>query len=137
MDCGGTVSLAPNDDLACSAVRTVTMQDFDDNGSPEPGSGMLYNEVVAAANEAEGATANLSIPLNLVQGATFRVTKNFSDNGPGEVAVQLSCNAGLPLQQTFKLSDGEHVTFTVDQFEPGEVDCSRFLGPLSMVPMIV
>ena len=53
----------------------------------------------------------------------FRVTKDFSDNNPDPVTVQITCNAGLPLQQTFKLADGDHVNFTVTDFESGEMDC--------------
>jgi uncharacterized repeat protein (TIGR01451 family) len=124
VDCGGTDTLDPGANMTCTAVHTVTSQELENNGSPDPDSGVLHNVVVASSNEAEDVTDNLSIPIRYSQLAVIRVTKDFTDDFPGEVTVQLTCNAGLPLQQKFVLSDGERVDFSVYAFEPGEMDCS-------------
>jgi hypothetical protein len=123
VDCGAVDTLAPGDDLACSAAHTVTEQELEDGGSPVAGSGFLANEVIASSNEAADAVDNLNIVMDYVDGLTIRVTKYFSDNNDSDVTVQLTCNSGLPLQQTFKLADTEHVTFTVQHFIPGQTNC--------------
>lgn len=63
--------------------------------------------------------------------ATFAVSKDFSDNNPAPVDVSLVCNAGLPLVQTFTISDDAanapafgQVTFTVRDFADGTMDCT-------------
>lgn len=55
--------------------------------------------------------------------ATFFVTKQFNDGNEAEVRVTLTCNTGLPLQQTFNISEGNPVNFVVKDFEPGTLDC--------------
>jgi hypothetical protein len=55
--------------------------------------------------------------------ATFLVTKSFSDGNPAEVEVTLTCNGGLPLEQSFLISDGNPVNFVVTNFTEGEMDC--------------
>jgi uncharacterized repeat protein (TIGR01451 family) len=52
VDCGGVTELAPGDGVLCTATHTVTQQELDDDGSPTPGSGVLFNQVVATSNEA-------------------------------------------------------------------------------------
>ena len=66
--------------------------------------------------------------IDVVAGvARFRVTKDFSDRNPVPVDVQLSCNAGLPLEQQFTISDSDDpsadVEFVVGNFESGLMDC--------------
>ena len=60
---------------------------------------------------------------NAVTVAYFNVTKMFSDSSPTEVDVTLTCNTGLPLEQTFTISDGNPVTFVVTNFVQGTMDC--------------
>ncbi len=55
--------------------------------------------------------------------ARFEVSKNFDDDNEAEVEVTLSCNTGLPLEQTIGISEGDPVTFVVNDFEPGAMDC--------------
>ena len=55
---------------------------------------------------------------------TFLVSKDFDDNNPAEVQVTLSCNTGLPLQQTTTISEGEPVNFVIGDFEPGTLNCA-------------
>lgn len=64
--------------------------------------------------------------LNIIAGvARFRVEKDFSDDNPASVDVEIECNAGLPLSQSFTISeDGNGVQFTVREFESGAMDCT-------------
>ncbi len=55
--------------------------------------------------------------------ATFRVTKDFTDDNPNGVEVQISCNTGLPLDQSKVITESEHVEFIVTEFDGGELDC--------------
>lgn len=123
VDCGGIDTIGPGEDLECSAVHTVTQEELDANGSPDADSGVLFNEVTASANEVEPASDSLSIPINYNDRLTITVTKDFVDDNPAAVTVQLTCNSGLPLQQVFNLKDGEHVEFSVPNFDPGNTNC--------------
>lgn len=59
-----------------------------------------------------------------VSRATFRVTKDFSDDNPGEVTVRLDCNTGLILDQDKLISEGEYVEFVVTDFTDGALNCT-------------
>jgi hypothetical protein len=49
--------------------------------------------------------------------ATFRVTKDFTDNNPAEVTVAIDCNTGLVLDQDKEISEaGGFVEFVVTDF---------------------
>jgi hypothetical protein len=56
--------------------------------------------------------------------ANFKVSKDFSDNNPAEVAVTLSCNTGQILDQTKMIKEGSPVTFVVTDFVNGDLNCS-------------
>jgi len=60
---------------------------------------------------------------DVLSDAVFTVTKDFSDDNPAEVEVQLTCNTGLPLQQTFMISEAKSVTFVITSYEPDSMDC--------------
>jgi hypothetical protein len=55
--------------------------------------------------------------------ATFNVNKIFDDNNPMDVAVTLSCDTGIPLEQTKIISQGSPVEFVIVDFDSGELDC--------------
>ncbi len=57
--------------------------------------------------------------------ANFHVTKTFDDGNTASVQVTLTCNTGLPLQQSFMIDGGDPVgvTFVVAGFEEGTMDC--------------
>jgi len=55
--------------------------------------------------------------------ATFNVTKTYSDGNPDMVDVTLTCDTGLPLAQSFSISDGNPVNFVVTNFEDGAMNC--------------
>ena len=61
--------------------------------------------------------------VNAATNATFAVTKAYSDGNDDEVEVTLSCNNGLPLEQTFTISEGNPVFFVITNFTDGEADC--------------
>jgi hypothetical protein len=56
--------------------------------------------------------------------AYFHVTKAFSDGRADEVEVTLTCNSGLPLQQSFTIAGGgAGVNFVVRQIQGPDVIC--------------
>jgi hypothetical protein len=59
--------------------------------------------------------------------ATFHVVKGFNDDNPNPVAVTLSCDTGLPLEQTKMIVDDNDphggVDFVVVDFTTGTLDC--------------
>lgn len=56
--------------------------------------------------------------------ATFEVNKYYSEPSALEVEVTLTCNMGLPIQQSyFSLGEGDTVVFVVINFTSGELDC--------------
>lgn len=79
--------------------------------------------------------------------ARFTVTKDFTDDNPMPVEVTLTCNGGLPLTQSFEISDSgptpapvhviqategpgtppsnfDSVSFVLTNFQEGETDCT-------------
>jgi hypothetical protein len=58
------------------------------------------------------------------------VTKDFTDDNPADVEVFISCNTGLPLEQSFVISEGSPVVFVVDAFNTGEMDCHITENPV-------
>lgn len=58
-----------------------------------------------------------------VDQARFQVSKDFEDDNTAEVEVTLSCNTGLPLEQTTTISEGDPVNFVVGDYETGTLDC--------------
>jgi hypothetical protein len=55
--------------------------------------------------------------------ARFLVTKNFSDGNQAEIEVGITCDDGLPLAETHKISEGNPVNFVVKSYEPGTMNC--------------
>jgi subtilisin-like proprotein convertase family protein len=95
------------------------------NGSPGNGTWTL---TVSDNAGADTGTLN-DWSLELVCGepqsrATFAVAKVFTDGNPGEVEVTISCNTGLPLEQSKLISEGDGVTFVVTDYDDGEMDCT-------------
>jgi IPTL-CTERM motif len=56
--------------------------------------------------------------------ATFQVEKDFTDDNDASVSVTLDCFTGLPLTQSQLISESQGVTFVVESFESGELDCT-------------
>ena len=83
-----------------------------------------------------GATFNVD---DVEEGkALFVVSKTFADGADGEIEVTLSCNGGLPLEQSYTLAGGENVTFTVTNIADAGVSCSvtESSGPADYEPVM-
>jgi hypothetical protein len=62
---------------------------------------------------------------NLETVARFHVTKDFSDGSTDDVEVTLTCDTGLPLEQSLTIAGGDPtgVTFVVKDFIDGTMSC--------------
>jgi hypothetical protein len=122
-------------DLDGNMVGDATVTDFNGSGVIGPslslaedgfvdievdlnGGGEDLESTIRIANPCGGGGAEESI-------ARFAVTKEFDDGNPAEVEVTISCNTGLPLQQSQTITGGvlNGVTFVVTDFENGAMDC--------------
>jgi len=79
--------------------------------------------VDGAANATEGEGVYACTVTNAETHSTFLVTKAYSDGNLDAVEVTLTCNTGLPLEQSFEISDGNPVDFVMTNFVEGEMDC--------------
>jgi hypothetical protein len=104
-----------------SVTVTVEGTDPDDGSSPTDTLTCTYTDT------ANPSGTDAVYPLVLAVGGgntTIDVTKVFTDDNPGEVLVTLTCDTGLPLTQSFMISEGNGVSFVVTSFESGEMNCS-------------
>jgi hypothetical protein len=78
--------------------------------------------------EIAGHCESFYVRGELVEGAAtarFHVTKTFTDESEDEVEVMLTCNTGLPLQQSLTIKGGDPagVTFVVTEITDGATNC--------------
>ena len=95
----------PNDGSSPTDTLTCT---YTDSANTDPGVEVTYPLTMEVA----GAGA-----------ARFAVTKTFADDRDADVTVTLTCDTGLPLQQSLDISPGDPVAFVVTSFEDGLMDC--------------
>jgi uncharacterized repeat protein (TIGR01451 family)/LPXTG-motif cell wall-anchored protein len=95
-------TLDPGAYMTCTATHTFTQAELDANGSPTPGSGVLYNLVTASSNEAPDATDDLSIPISV--GPSLTVVKSSTTS---EVTA-----AGQIVPYSYLLTNAGNVTLT-------------------------
>lgn len=62
--------------------------------------------------------------VNVPMRATFAVAKTFTDGNPGEIEATISCNTGLPIEQSQGVSPGSPIEFVVVGFDTGELNCT-------------
>jgi hypothetical protein len=71
--------------------------------------------------------------------ARFRVTKTFTDGRTDPVEVTLTCNSGLPLEQSFTIAGGDPggVLFVVTELQGGDTVCevTESGGPAGYTPV--
>lgn len=95
------------------------------NPSPEETFGLCSNNLVASA----AASVSFDFSTNYV---IFQVTKDFDPDLKVEqpVDVNIRCNAGRPLTNSFTITESTDVQFTVTFFEPGALDCEVWEEPV-------
>jgi len=110
--------------IAAGDPVTVTVEgtDPDDGSSPTDTLTCTYTD---SANTDPAADVTYPLIMEVGGGGTarFAVTKDFSDDSDADVSVTLTCNTGLPLQQSLDISPGDPVVFVVTSFEDGMMDC--------------
>ena len=94
----------------------------------ETGTGTWWLHIDDTVGGDSGALNDWSVDLTCrgdptVSRTTFEVTKDFTDDNPGDVEVTLNCFTGLPLTQSQFISEGQGVEFVVTDFDDGELDC--------------
>lgn len=87
-------------------------------------------ENVGVCDNGDVASAASSVAIPFTSSTLFVVTKDFLDDNPDPVDVHLRCTSGLPLEQSFTITESTHVTFTVQHFTPGELDCRVWEEPV-------
>jgi len=69
--------------------------------------------------------AALLLPgMAMAQDARFLVSKNFIDDNDASIEVMISCNTGVPLEQSATISQGNGVGFVVAGFDPDLGTCT-------------
>jgi len=101
-----TVTVQGNDPGGVDELSTILRCVYEDSNTPDGGEEWTYNLV-----------------MEIGSFATFRVTKDFVDDNPATVRVELHCNHGLPLIQGFNISNDQDVNFVLGSFADGEPDC--------------
>ncbi|MEJ8566124.1 IPTL-CTERM sorting domain-containing protein [Elongatibacter sediminis] len=126
---GDTVNISDGNDIGVAYdPDSQTLYAVDNDG-------ILYTVNTSTGEATEvgdtGLGSGLDVGLAFVAGsaapaerATFRVRKHFTDGNTADVEVTLSCNTGLPLEQTAMISETEGVLFVVEEFDEGELDCA-------------
>lgn len=89
------------------------------NAPSEPG---VYTIRISVSDGDDG-TASQDVSIRAAEIATFHVATSFSDLAQEAIEVELSCNGGAPLVQSFTISDGHPVTFVLKSFQPGKTLC--------------
>lgn len=113
-----TLSEEPLDGYELVSIECV------DSGTQEP----VSNPFTATLEQAISCTVTNDDVLSNI--SYFRVTKDFTDDNPGEVDVFIDCNTGLILDQTKTITEEDGVIFVVTDFDPGVLNCSIFENPV-------
>ncbi len=104
--------------------QTTVLVRGTDPGGVESSSDTLNCTYTDSANPG-GVDVSYNLVMLIGGNASFLVTKDFTDDNPSEVTVELSCNTGLPLEQTKVITeDNGGVKFIIDDFDSGEMDCT-------------
>ena len=110
-------------DIPAGGSLTVTVTGTDPGTDVDSISDTLNCTYTDSANTEPGVDVTYPLTIEFGGAAGFAVTKTFADDSDEDVTVTLTCNTGLPLQQSFDISPGDPVLFVVTSFEDGLMDC--------------
>ena len=129
MSCGAT-TIAVGGSTTCSATHTFTQAELDADGSPTPGSGVLFNEVTASSNETPDATDDLSIPITQNPSILLAKSGTFTDES-GDGFAQ----AGETISYSFAVANNGNVTLTNVTLDDLVGDVTVTGGPIALLPV--
>ena len=109
-------------DIPAGGSLTVTVTGTDP-GDVDSISATLNCTYTDSANTDPGVDVTYPLTIAFGGAARFAVTKAFTDDSDADVTATLTCNTGLPLQQSLDISPGDPVIFVVISFESGLMDC--------------
>ncbi len=95
-----------------------------DPGDVESITDTLTCEYADSADFDPPVTVTYDLVMEIGGNGTFAVTKDFSDDNPAPVMVTLTCNTGIPLVQSFEITESTTVDFVVTDYESGAMNCS-------------
>lgn len=118
----------PTDIISGNTVTVVV-------GFTDPTGADSYTDTLACMfSDTNSDDVEVTWPLTVTIGgdARFTVLKDFTDDNPGEVTVDLDCDTGLILDQEKTITeDGIGVTFVVTDFDAGELNCNVTERPVA------
>jgi hypothetical protein len=130
LDDGSVFSITSPDsfpvDIPAGGSVWVTVEGTD------PGDTEIIEDVLRCTysdSDSEGTDVVYNLVMQIGEVATFTVFKDFTDENPNEVPVEISCDNGLPIRADSTVSEGSEVTFVVGSFESGELNCEIFESP--------
>ena len=86
------------------------------------------------ADDLSAVDGSCTMVNSIVPKAVFRVTKDFTDDNPMEVKVNIDCNGGDPLQSDSMIADAPgpdgFVDFVVNYYTAGELTCEIWESPV-------
>ncbi len=116
--------------ISSGSTVTVSVE-----GTAPGGADTITDTLRCTYSDTDSDNVEVVYPISvIIEGkATFAVTKDFSDDNPGEVTVRLDCNTGLILDQDKVISEADGnpaVIFVVTDFDSGELECTVSEDPV-------
>jgi len=129
-DPGDPPSIRNMSETTCNVSFDIMVTDLSDENAQKEiieltGFGSILgegNDAVCSNTLIAGQGASVRFDLSSLA-TRFTVTKDFSDNNPDPVQMNISCNDGFVSQPSFWITEDTSVTFVVKDYIPGAMDC--------------
>ena len=129
-DPGDPPSIRNMSNTTCNVSFEIMVTDLSDENAQKEiieltGFGSILgegNDAVCSNTLTTGQGASVRFDLSSLA-TRFTVTKDFSDDNPDPVQMNISCNDGFVSQPNFWITEDTSVTFVVKDYIPGAMDC--------------